>query len=478
MSESLPSLSSVDDLLSHVPDAEQRLADMFKYLQASERLMQTLINEAKNGKTLSAPPHDAEGGLEFGLMLHWLHHPNEEHKSKLSALNTSDAAVMSAVRQFAPPSVLTPSQVEEFVKTATDIGWVNPEGILWALGWYTQLDPLWVLVILNYAINVLFPFAIYQPFPSANQAYKGTGNTGSKIAIIGDWGTGAYGDKFGGSGPAMAVIEAVKQLKPDYVMHLGDVYYCGTNNRPWPNEIRNNFLTPWEEGVFRKERSFTINANHEMYGGGHGLMKVALGEGTPFAHQNHAPYFALEFPGVVMIGLDSAYFDPSMFYSLGALGNADNTQQKEFIKSLGNISGKKVMVMTHHNPMSFDGEHIVQNTAAGQSLWDGMVELLGRQPDVWYWGHLHLGVAYNAKSALGAKGVACRCIGHSAIPFGDAYGINTDMVDYYAHTPITPGSIHAQNGFAMLTMGNGMITEEFYEVTNTGGYELKHKVVV
>ena len=125
--------------------------------------------------------------------------------------------------------------------------------------------------------------------------------------------------------------------------------------------------------------------------------------------------------------------------------------------------------MTHHNGLTFDG-------TTKMSIWDDMAKTVGaytgqpRTPDFWYWGHLHLGTVYNANSAAGTA-CKCRCVGHSAFPFGDAYGIELQQknVDYNAKTPIAPNNVKMQNGFAILTLRpDGSITETFYEVKNDG----------
>jgi hypothetical protein len=207
-----------------------------------------------------------------------------------------------------------------------------------------------------------------------------------------------------------------------------------------------------------------------MYGGAQGLMGVALAVKTPFAHQKNTSYFGLEFGNWVILGLDSAYFDPSTLYMQGARGNAPDDPQQKFISTAyGNLSDKKVFVMTHHNPMTFDGASLVPNKIAGTTLWEGLHAALGgRSPDVWYWGHLHLGVAYNSNSVIGA-GTLGRCVGHSAIPYGNAHGMITRNVDYYAHTNLGIGTKQVQNGFAVVTFGaDGSLVEAFYEVGATG----------
>jgi len=472
MSELLADIRSIGELRERIPEVEARLKVFIDYLISSEQMFLNVLADAQAGVAPRPPASDIEGDLEFGLYLYWLSHPVDYFEADLSQSPAHVTATM-ALRHFTPTSLVGTNDFEWFQQSAYDDGIVAADGTLWTLGKYAQLDMYWLTAGINYAINLLDPDSIAHPYPGPNQAYNSTIGDGQEhlsIAIIGDWGTGPYGQEFGGQGPAVAVMNAVRNLSPDCTVHLGDVYYCGTNADRHPiNEEQDNLLAPWNSGLTAPGRNFTINSNHEMYGAAKGLIDVALSSTTPFAHQNKTPYFALHFGAWVVIGLDSAYFDPSSLYMKGALGNADNTQQKQFVQSLGDLTDKKVLVMTHHNPMSYDGKTITPNKAAGARLWDAMIDLLGKQPDVWYWGHLHLGVAYNADSVLGAKGTMCRCVGHSAIPFGNAHGMDTQNVDYYAHTELSQGSKQVQNGFVMLRLDvNGSFSEIFYEVTSNG----------
>ena len=167
----------------------------------------------------------------------------------------------------------------------------------------------------------------------------------------------------------------------------------------------------------------------EMYDGGHGYFKVALATNGPFSKQHGTSYFAIEFGNWVIFGLDTAYYDPSLLVMEGALVDPN---QLGFIRSF-NLVGKKVMVITHHNGLSVDG-------LKPTGLWSDLYKALGkRNPDYWYWGHVHNGVIYQ-QSATGTT--LARCIGHAALPFGNAYGLHDPTgnpipsVVYYAHTPL------------------------------------------
>jgi hypothetical protein len=159
----------------------------------------------------------------------------------------------------------------------------------------------------------------------------------------------------------------------------------------------------------------------------------------------------------------------------GRLQDATHAEQVQWVQGL-NLQGKKVIVLTHHTGLTYDGLPI---TSTQPTLWDDVQEALGgRGPDYWYWGHVHNGIVYAADALSGTKG---RCLGHAALPFGNAYfwknGQKHDLgqspsVEYYAHTPKpnpqpNPRWDHrVLNGFALLTLGPGTLTEAFYEQGN------------
>ncbi len=510
MSKLLDDLEHFEALLLAIPDARHRLVPLFEYLVASEAKVVATLKAAKEGRvsplsaanaaaqTTGTAPYelhtptatattptsprlqatsvsdttlaDSEVHLEFGMALYWLHHPTLEHAGLLQT-NRTHALVLRALQHLAPPSRMDYDLAAELGGNPYNIGYVAADGTLFTLGKYAMLDPHWILPIINYAINLLDPASLYAPFPTTPYTATIDANIPAiRIAMLGDWGTGVYDANYAGKGPAAAVMQAIKGLQPDYVVHLGDVYYSGTANRHPEHEEQDNFLNMWDTGT-AAQTSFALNSNHEKYGAEKGLIGIALNNGTPFSHQRGTTYFGLQYGKWVILGLDSAYFDPSTLYLQGALGDTGNTQQQAFIQStFGNLAGRKVLTMTHHSPMSFDGNSITPNSKAGTTLWDGMHSTLGgRAPDVWYWGHIHLGAAYNPNSAIGKLGTLGRCVGHSAIPFGRASGMNTGNVDYYAHTELAPGSKQMRNGFAILTLRpDGSMSEVFYEVSAGG----------
>src|SRR5271155_4907939 len=84
------------------------------------------------------------------------------------------------------------------------------------------------------------------------------------IALVGDWGTG--------QDPAIRVLKSIAAKNPDVIVHLGDIYYSGTQY-----EADNYFLKLFQTVFGRQDfaantrpRIFTMAGNHDMYSGGQG----------------------------------------------------------------------------------------------------------------------------------------------------------------------------------------------------------------
>jgi Calcineurin-like phosphoesterase len=73
----------------------------------------------------------------------------------------------------------------------------------------------------------------------------------SKIAMIGDWGTG--GDV------ALNLLKQVASLKPEVLIHLGDVYYAGTRQ-----EEQSHFLEVCRHVLGNDVPLFSLCGNHDM----------------------------------------------------------------------------------------------------------------------------------------------------------------------------------------------------------------------
>jgi hypothetical protein len=424
------------------PRAQVQLSacDLGGYLKASEHKLIQVLNA-------QAPPDDGNGAVEFGYVLFQLYRYFPD-----------------LARQLALPTPsLDSAQLDELDATLEGPGVVAPDGTLIGFGKYEQLDPGWLLAALYYLGLITHTFEPAS-FNTAPATVYPSGST-VKIAVVGDWGTGVWQDG-ASTCPAMQVREQITMLQPDYTIHLGDVYYAGTQYGllDAPGEEVTNFVNLWQPGSAPMAATFTLNSNHEMYDGANGYFGRALAA-PQFIGQRRTSYFAIQGDSWVIIGLDSAYYTTSPFVMEGALTDQD---QLGFIKTL-DTTNKTVIVMTHHNGLTADG-------TAQLPLWGQVAAALGgdaqaRPPDFWYWGHIHNGIVYSDQSAAGAA-TKVRCAGHGALPFGSASALQQNgspvaSVTYFADTPLPnpdPDQVNrVLNGFVLLTICPDAITEQFYD---------------
>ncbi|GEM_PF-3463520 len=241
------------------------------------------------------------------------------------------------------------------------------------------LDPGWIKVVwekAKLAFKGKHKFITHKKLTDFHYALA----PNAKIALISDWG--------GGNDHAKAVSDQVKLQKPDIVIHLGDVYYAGTED-----EVKERLLKHWPLTI-KTGNSFALNSNHEMYSGGYAYFDITLkkfGQG--------ASYFCLGNDNVRLICLDTGYIDHDL-----------NQEQMEWLDALLNDgSNAKNFLLSHHQPFSAyesagKGEERLQN-------WLDVHLTTGRI-NSWFWGHEHLLVLY--KKFLGVKG---RCIGNGCFPY-------------------------------------------------------------
>ena len=326
--------------------------------------------------------------LASGSFVEDEYHHDMENVLSLYVLNEliDKGHLTSTIRQFQlPSSSITKEQLERDWNVA---GCTTGDGTLYAISKYCQLDPLWTAVLLYYFYYKMFTSKVH-PFvlPALNLSNQTppSGPEKATIAIIGDWGTGPWSDGQKKLDPSQLVINAVKDVNPDIVVHLGDVYYAGTTR-----EEQDNMLDSLMKNY--NGQIFTMNSNHEMYDGANGLMGTTLKD-PRFTHQNGSTCFSFSVGNWIFVGLDSAYFDESPLYMDGALFNSKG-HGKEQISYLKNqlVTGKKLMLLTHHNGIKVSKNNPTINT----NLWNQVLGALGNKlPDAWYWGHVHNGIVYD-----------------------------------------------------------------------------------
>lgn len=452
---------------SHVDGAIQALesdvtlslsaSGVIKFIEASEyELIQLMIG---NNIWINTGPVSDPGGsgdIEFGLLPYWINNPPSFVQDYVDSSIILKAA-WDLLKLFLKTQI-DEANYAALVARAEGEGLVGNDGTIFGDQTYDQMDPRWMWAFLNYLYvchaNDKAPFSTTAVQPIVIESPTDP----IRIALVGDWGTG--------SGAAAPVMQQIMGLNPDYLIHLGDVYYAGTGGDFLPlNEEQDNFLNLWPTDQRVKGRSFMLNSNHEMYSGAKGYFNVALAD-PRFSAQNKTSYFALQYAGWTIIGLDSAYYSTAPMFMGGSLGAVNGTQAA-WVQGLKNngkkLSPDQVIILTHHNGLNYDGSVDFKS-----ALWSQVNSALGGDPAAWYWGHIHNAIVYNTPTVTGSNTLA-RCVGHGAIPFGSAWGLaNVPAVAYYANTsnPNAPPCVY--NGFALLTIfPSGDVTEEFYQLSTS-----------
>ncbi len=260
-----------------------------------------------------------------------------------------------------------------------------------AAAFLTKQVLLWIW---NYLKVVFTPREAYRTYRAPASARPGIFPIPDSctIALAADWGTG--------TDSAYAVADAIRTLAPDVTIHLGDVYYSGTER-----EFRDYFIGAgeWPRG---KRGTYTLNGNHEMYSGGAGYFRVAL----PTLGQETS-YFCLENAHWRILGLDTGYYAKSfpfleLIVNFIKLHSATCRWLRDVVFA-DSGDRRPVILLSHHQWFSaFDTEY----RRVGTQLVPYLDRVL-----LWFWGHEHRFAGY-APFGFEGKRVRARCIGHGGMP--------------------------------------------------------------
>lgn len=275
---------------------------------------------------------------------------------------------------------------------------------------FSTRDPEWVTRIAEATLERLsrgnHPF---NPVPAQFQIP----DADARVVVVGDWGSGLPRARDVARLMAEEVAQALAAGRAAHVIHLGDVYYSGL-----PEEVQQRVLADgmWPVTVAQARAgvsSWSLNGNHDMYGGGWGYFGTLLGD-ERFAAQRSpdgrpTSWFRIRTPAWDVVGLDTSW-DPEVLSKglRGVLADPQAAQLRGWADELGD---RRLMLLSHHQYVSsYDLGDL------GQVLPHKLAPLLadGRIA-AWLWGHEHRCMGF--EPAHGAAGVGfMRCIGHGGVP--------------------------------------------------------------
>ena len=231
-----------------------------------------------------------------------------------------------------------------------------------------------------------------------------------RLSLAGDWGTGTR--------EAESVAENMLKFDPHYTIHLGDVYYVGSDSEVREHCLKESLpgdpFTPvdWPHGSLG---SFALSGNHEMYSNGSGyfghfLPTLGMGPSkSKIDKPQRASFFCLHNSHWMFLGLDTGYNSVgwASIFSLCKLETAlmtwleDRVRPQEFEGS--------IVLLTHHQCFS--------NFERGYGRPARQLRKFFKNRSVlWFWGHEHRFAIYGKHQACGGVPAFARCIGHGGMP--------------------------------------------------------------
>ncbi len=273
----------------------------------------------------------------------------------------------------------------------------------------------WVKDYLKYVFKKKHPFLTYPAGENAGVYRMEASHRGEvfKISIAGDWGAG--------TAEAAKVASAITSFRPDYTIHLGDVYYVGDTA-----EVSENCLGQTEHGyqgvLWPKGEvgSFSMNGNHEMYANGNAYFDMfikMLGIPSSADKTQLASFFCLENEYWRILALDTGYNSAGLPI-LGAIPlinripfvGADCKLEDGLVQWLRTTVQKRTplrtILLTHHQVFSaFERGY---PRPAKQ-----LAEFLDGQEVVWIWGHEHRMAVYDKYTVAGISTITAYWSRHS-----------------------------------------------------------------
>jgi Calcineurin-like phosphoesterase len=271
----------------------------------------------------------------------------------------------------------------------------------------------------------------------------------ASVALFGDWGTGMP--------ESQALLVEIKKFNPDVLMHLGDIYYSGTQD-----EIKERFLDVCTS-VFGAvmPRRFSLSGNHDMYSGGAGYY------GLVDQIEQRASYFAIQNDDWLLIGMDTGVHDFNPLQG-GATTTFLNQSEADWVNKLvANSKNQKIIFFSHH-PL-FSAYDAIGGEAVNMVL---LSQLHASLPQVtaWFWGHEHRLGVYDSFQGL-ARG---RCLGHAAVPvFDDGAGDAPTFPGVPVHLengkPLPPGVENGvfKHGYAIMSLNGKSATVSYFRQGET-----------
>jgi hypothetical protein len=334
---------------------------------------------------------------------------------------------------------------------------------------FSECDAKWISTLDAY-LKYFGPNGGLHPIPYVRAGTVGNRvidmKPNARIALIGDWGTGTAG--------AISLLQAVAQQKPDVVIHLGDVYYSGTEQEcaTYFQQIVDKLL----DRAHSKIPVYTLAGNHDMYSGGAGFYGLLNKLNDPPLRQP-ASFFCLRATdgSWQFLAMDTGLHDHDPFQVTTVLTFLEKDEEDWHVARLSEFAGRTIL-LSHHQLFSAFSEIGPRGADNKLSPCNPMLLASFRRLQAaapggiagWLWGHEHNLCIYKPYAGLDVG----RCIGHGAIPvFGSESPY--DVLDDLPNPPqlidntqlATVGNVYA-HGYAMITFDGASAKVDYFQETD------------
>lgn len=216
---------------------------------------------------------------------------------------------------------------------------------------------------------------------------------GAKVGIIGDWGTGMD--------DALALLSDLVRREPDVIIHLGDIYYAGTDH-----QAQETFLRIFDE-VFQALRPgkpripvFNMAGNHDYYARGTGfyltLDQVNQALGADYVQP--ASFFCLRTADKSwqILGADTGVNDHTWTDAISPLFKGPGLVDSEAAWHRDKLSDSpknaaRTLLLSHHQFFSQDGvgSEFTPDAYINEKLRAIFSPYFATKIPAWIWGHEH-----------------------------------------------------------------------------------------
>jgi hypothetical protein len=287
-----------------------------------------------------------------------------------------------------------------------------------------------------------------------------------RVALVGDWAAKTDGSR--------NVAARIAALRPDHVVHLGDVYPTGEQR-----EIDEFFIRRWAPFLLRvgnstaagpggvrrwaaggQVRFWAIPGNHEQYARGL-VPPYYQGQGVLGWCSQPASYFALQNDRWKLIALDTGWKDHDL-----------TRRQVEWLRGeLDGAGSRRVILLTHHQLFSLFDDRPAREGGGLRASWERVYDPTRHDVAGWFAGHEHNVVLY--EPGTGKAPFPVRSIGHGGRDIALRNGTFAQDAVPAAHraeyarafelpapirTKTVDGRLLAQNGFALLSFDDEALT--------------------